>query len=461
MTSGEATREVPDSVPDLAWSRTPLSDRLVWLRGFRLRLFDATDHFCDLIGEEIGKPEHEVVTGDLLPLLASCRWHERHARRLLRPRRPLGQPIWMLGQRHRIVRQPLGHVGIIATWNYPVQLLGIQLVQALIAGNRVTVKPSERSPRTQALLLELAAQGLPEGTLQALPATREAGEQMLERFCFDHVVFTGSTEVGRAIARRLAGTLTPSTLELSGRDSVFVLDDADVELAAERIWNLVEMNSGQTCMAPRRVLAHSSIFDPLSEALRASASASLRTLIDERASRRVRELAVAAQRAGAEVIPTLCENDPSHSEARIVIGADPDAAVVAGDHFGPLCAVVRCETEDEMLRVHRGCTQHLATSVFTASRSRFESLAGRVASSTAIHNDVVLPTAHPGVPIQGYEDSGWGASRGEPGLLAMTRSIHLASVPKRLRAPAGIPPPKQLAQLRKGLKWLYGRGRRP
>jgi acyl-CoA reductase-like NAD-dependent aldehyde dehydrogenase len=434
---------------------------VVWLRGFRLRLFDAMDRFCELIGEEIGKPEHEVVTGDLLPLLASCKWYERHARRLLRPRRPLGQPIWMLGQRHRVIRQPLGHVGIIATWNYPAQLLGIQLVQALIAGNRVTVKPSERSPRTQALLLELAAQGLPEGTLQTLPATREAGEQMLGQHRFDHVVFTGSTEVGRAIAQSLARSLTPSTLELSGRDTVFVLDDADVELAAERIWNLVEMNCGQTCMAPRRVLADASIFDHLTEALRAITPESSRAMIDEQASRRVSVLASEAEQSGAELIPPLDGDDAQRVAARIVIGADPDAEVVAGDHFGPLCAVVRCATEDEMLRIHRDCTQHLATSVFTASRSRLESLARRIASSTIVHNDVVLPTAHPGVSIQGHHDSGWGASRGEAGLLAMTRAVHLSSVPKRLRAPAGTPTPKQLDQLRRGLKWLYGRGRRP
>ena len=459
------TRGVPQSEAQFRatteWALTSVTQRLDWLRGFRLRLFDATDRFTELVREEIGKPEHEVITGDLLPLLASCKWHERNAKRLLRTTRGRGAPLWMFGQRHRIARQALGHVGIIATWNYPVQLLGIQLVQALVAGNRVTVKPSERSPRTQALLLELAAEGLPESTLNAVPATREAGAQMLEELSLDHVVFTGSTEVGRSIAKKLAGSLTPSTLELSGRDTVFVLDDADVELAAERIWNLVEMNCGQTCMAPRRVLADASLTDELAAALKSSVPATSRTVIDGVAARRIGELTRDAEQSGAELIPPLDQDDADSFTPRLAFGAPADSEVVSGDHFGPLCAVVRCDTEEEMLRCHRSCTQHLATSVFTTSRSRFEAFAKRLTSSTVIHNDVVLPTAHPGVAIQGHHDSGWGPSRGEAGLLALTRPVHLASVPKRLRAPAGAPTPKQLSQLRTGMKWLYGRGRRP
>ena len=175
---------------------------------------------------------------------------------------------WSIGQRHQVERVPLGRIGIIATWNYPVQLLGVQLVQALAAGNRVVVKPSERTPRTQALLLDLARRaGLPEGTLDVLPATRDAGAAMLQHAEMDHLVFAGSTAVGRRIAEAAARRLLPSTLELSGRDTAFVLADADPALAARTIWSAVTMNAGQTCMAPRRVLVDSRVYERFLAAL--------------------------------------------------------------------------------------------------------------------------------------------------------------------------------------------------
>jgi len=454
------TRKNPQLDRGGAWAETSLNDRVRWVRGFRGRLFDAMDDLSTLMEDEVGKPLHEAVTGDLLPLLASCKWHERYAKRLLSPHRPAGLPIWMLGQRHRVVSVPLGHIGIIATWNYPVQLLGIQMVQALVAGNRVTVKPSERAPRTQQRLVELASIGLPPGTLRLWASDRDAGARMLEDERFDHVVFTGSTAVGRDIAKTLAGTLTPSTLELSGRDSVLVLDDADTDLAAERIWNLVTMNCGQTCMAPRRVLTDAKVYDRLCDSIRSHAPSAFREAIDDRSASVIRRLTEAGEGAGAEVVPPLAPESGRGVMPRIVIGVAGDSELVAGDHFGPLCAVVRCSSEEEMLTIHRECSQHLASSVFSADRERVDRLIPHLNAGTVVHNDVVLPTAHPGVSIQGHGDSGWGASRGEDGLRSMVRRVHVASVPRRFRAPSGQPSDKQLGQLRVMMKFLYGRGPR-
>lgn len=373
------TRNNPDlsdnnSESAASWADASLRERLRWVRGFRLRVFDAMDELAMLIREEVGKPTHEAITGDLFPLLASCRWHERHAKRILGRRKPIGTPILMLGQRHRIASYPIGHVGIIATWNYPVQLLGVQLLQALVCGNRVTVKPSERSPKTQTMLIELASVGLPSGTLRLYPHDRVAGKRMLESEDFDHVVFTGSTAVGREIATGLASSMTPSTLELSGRDSVFVLDDADPMLAAERIWNTVTMNSGQTCMAPRRVLASSGVFEALCQAIRQIAPTSEREMIDDRSAAEIRQLALNAAAAGAELIPDAKEGSGRSVVPRIALGVQADAELIAGDHFGPLCAVVRCTDVDEMLRFHRTSNQHLASSVFCAQYDSVEQM---------------------------------------------------------------------------------------
>ena len=161
-----------------------------------------------------------------------------------------------MGSRDVVHRRPWGVVGIIGTWNYPVFLNAIQVAQALVAGNAVLWKPSENVPRTadltHALFLEA---GFPPDLFHKLPATREAGPQLAEAEV-NHIVFTGSDAVGRKLAARLGERLVPSTLELSGCDAMFVLADANVEMAARAAWFGVTLNRGQTCIAVRRIFVH-------------------------------------------------------------------------------------------------------------------------------------------------------------------------------------------------------------
>jgi acyl-CoA reductase-like NAD-dependent aldehyde dehydrogenase len=309
-----------------AWT-TDLTARLRWARGFRAAVWGARERLIELVCAETHKPRHEALTGDLMPLLAACVWHERHARRLLSGRGVGGRPALFMGQRHRVERHPLGRVAIIATWNYPVQLLGIQLVQALVAGNRVVVKPSEHTPMTQGLLLELAAGaagGLPEGVLTWTEATREAGPRLLEAGAIDHLVFTGSTAVGRQVAAWAAEGLIPTTLELSGCDSALVLADADPALAAERIWAGITMNGGQTCMAPRRVLVDRAIYPAFVAAVSPlAAGAKARRLINAGAAAKAYALAKGAVEAGGRSVSGVLE------EPRAWAGGG-DAAGVGG-----------------------------------------------------------------------------------------------------------------------------------
>lgn len=441
----------------------PVRERVRWLRSFRAGVAARRDELIDLCVQEVHKPPWEALTADILPLLSAIRWHERRASRTLRDRRLPGSPWWMLGQSHRVACEPLGTVGVIATWNYPVQLLGIQLTQALVAGNRVVVKPSERSPRTQGLLLAIARDaGLPEGRLRWVDATREAGAAMLRECRFDHVVFTGSTGVGREIARWGAETLTPTTLELSGRDSAFVLADADPRLAARTIWHAATTNAGQTCMAPRRALIDRRVYGAFLEAMAPLASgARARRLIDEQAARRVFDLARDATRAGGRPLSGVLEPPRGGVFVPVAIADCPEhAALVAGDHFGPAIALVPVEDTEHALRVHARCEQHLATSVFTRDRAAARALARRLGSTTVTHNDCVIPTGHPASSISGRGASGWGESRGESGLLALTRPVHLSRTP-RVRPGLDEPPPGQRRQFDAVLSRLYGPRRAP
>lgn len=430
------------------WEDRSLTDRCRWCRFAARAVASRQDRLCELMEEEVHKPRWQGLTGDVMPLLACLRWHERHAGRVLAPKRVRGRPWWMLGQSHRCVRAPLGTVGIVATWNYPVQLLGIQVVQALVAGNRVLVKPSERAPRTQRLLLDLLGAELPPGTLSVLDATREAGPELLRRMP-DHVVFTGSTRVGREVATWAGENLVPTTLELSGCDSAIVLDDADPALAATTIWNAMIMNAGQTCMAPRRVLVERGGYPAFVAALaRHAAGARAVRLIDEPAARHVSGLIERAVKAGGRALSGVVERaEGPWLRPQVVVDCPRDAELVHGEHFGPALAVLAVRDTDDALRVHHRGGQQLACSVFTSRPARAEALAARLGAGFVTINDCVLPVSHPGASLGGVGRSGWGLTRGEDGLLAMTRPVYISQTSTRIRTPAGEPAPSVLAKL--------------
>jgi acyl-CoA reductase-like NAD-dependent aldehyde dehydrogenase len=443
-----------------------VADRVAWLARFRALVQHHSDELCGLIENEVHKPRWQALTGDVLPLLAACRWLERAAPGLLTPRKARGGPIWLLGVRAQVRRAPLGRVGIIATWNYPVQLLGIELIQALVAGNEVVVKPSEHAPRTQRRLLELAVDaGTPPGVLTWTEATRQAGPKLLDGSLsgpLDHVVFTGSTKVGREIASWAAGTLTPTTLELSGRDSALVLEDADVELAARTIWNAVEMNGGQTCLAPRRALVHRRAYAPFLRALGLSASGARPVrLISEVAAERCWALASDALAHGARSVSGVVEPNRGATIRPIALAdCHADLQAVRGEHFGPLLAVVPVASLDEALAVHGSCDQRLATSVFSRDVRAARALAERLGSVCVTINDCVLPQMHPATSIGGIGASGWGLTRGPEGLLAMTRPVYVSTTSSRLRLPTGEPDANALSGLGRLTKWLYAGGGR-
>ena len=442
-----------------------------WLSAFGQLVNAHTQQLCDLAKQEVHKPYFEALTGDVLALLVSIRWHKKYGRRVLASRTAPGTPWLLIGQKAVLTREPLGTVGIIATWNYPIQLLGIQLVAAIVAGNNVVVKPCERCPLTQGLLLELAqralqAAALPSQIITVLPATREAGSTMLAAHDaglrrLDHVVFTGSTAVGRTIAAWGAKALVPTTLELSGCDSAIVLDDCPptlVQLAAKTIWNAVTMNGGQTCMAPRRVLVTPGVADEFVRALRPlTAAAEVRTLIDVSAASRCFGLAQDAVYRGANSACGVLE-PPIGASLRpmCVLNCPADCAAAAGDHFGPLLCVIRVKDEAEAVSLQRGFGQHLSVSVYSGRPKRVRrEFAGLLGASQVNVNDSLVPTAIPGTSIAGAGASGWGASRGSEGLLAMTRQVCVSTTSVWLRAPMEKQDDKFIQRFAGFMRWMF------
>ena len=406
------------------WAELPLARRLAPVTAFRRLLVSACDRLCLVIADDVGKGVREVVGSEILPTADACLFAEKQALALLRPRRvnTNTRPWWLFGQRDTVHRRPRGVVGIIGTWNYPLFLNAVQIVQALVAGNAVVWKPSEVTPRFAEVLRDLLHEaGFPREVFRVLPATRDMGPALAEA-PVDHVVFTGSAAVGRQLAARLGQRLVSSTLELSGCDVQLVLDDADVNLAARAAWFGVTLNRGQTCIAIRRALVPRSLYAPYCDLLGPlSAQADPCKLAMPAQTWQAQRLVDEAVAAGGRLLtpgPTRVEGNAF--QPAVIIDARPEMSVCREACFAPVMAVIPYDTLDEALAMEAQCPYALGASVFTARPERAAAVAPRLRAGMVCVNDVVVPTAHPATPFGGRGDSGWGATQGAEGLLEMT-----------------------------------------
>ena len=414
------------------WSRLPIKQRLGPVRRLRISISERADALCEAVRADIGRPAVEVLATELLPAAAALRFLEQRAERVLAPHR-VGwrlRPIWLMGCRDLIHRRAWGVVGVIGTWNYPIYLNVGPIAQALVAGNAVLWKPSENAPRTADLLHTLFLEaGFSAELFQKLPATREAGPELAEAEV-DRIVFTGSETVGRRLAGRLGERLIPSTLELSGCDAMFVLADADVELAAKAAWFGVTLNRGQTCIAVRRIFIQRTRYEAFWEVLRklnpnaepmetvtASQVEQAQRLIEDAVKRGARPFAFALQNGDAKEKAIARANVINPT---FLLETPADAAICREACFAPLAAIIPFDTIEQALSLARQCSFGLGSSIFSANVNGAQTLACRIPAGSVTINDLLAPTAHPATPFGGRGTSGWGVTQGAEGLLEMT-----------------------------------------
>jgi acyl-CoA reductase-like NAD-dependent aldehyde dehydrogenase len=327
------------------------------------------------------------------------------------------------GQSDIIHRRPRGVVGIIGTWNYPIFLNGTQMVHALTAGNAVLWKPSEVAPSVAPALLALFHRaGFPPELVQMMEPTRDGGPALTDA-AVDFVVFTGSAGVGRRIAAHLGDRLIPLTLELSGCDAMFVLEDADLNLAAKAAWFGATVNRGQTCLAVRRAFVdrdHYLAFCDLLQVMLLEVAPMRLALAGqvEQAKRLVRR----AVSDGARVLTAgeVDIDDPLLFAPTVLMDAKPEMDLCREAPFAPVLAVIPFDRLDDALRMNEQCPYGLGASIFTRNVQRAAEMAGRLKAGMVTINDVIVPTAHPATPFGGRGDSGFGVTQGADGLLEMT-----------------------------------------
>ncbi|MCE9561732.1 MAG: aldehyde dehydrogenase family protein [Planctomycetes bacterium] len=404
-----------------SWSRLPIGHRLRPVRTLRNLLVERTDDLIAAANADIGRPVVEVLGTELLPSAAALNFIEQEAVRILAPRRIPGRlrPTWLMGTRDAVHHRPWGVVGVIGTWNYPIYLNVGPIAQALVAGNAVLWKPSENAVRTADLLHELFLKaGFPAELVQKLPATREGGPQLAETDV-DYIVFTGSDGVGRKLAARLGERLIPSTLELSGCDAMFVLADANLEMATKAAWFGLTLNRGQTCIAVRRIFVQRARCEEFIAAMRKFlATAQPMTLVTPGQQPHAERLIADAVQRGAEVhtMPASQQN----MGPTLLVNVPGDAAICREACFAPVTAVIPFDSIDNALSLAAQSPFGLSASIFTANTALAKELAERIAAGSVIINDVLAPTAHPATPFGGRGASGWGVTQGAEGLIAMT-----------------------------------------
>ncbi|MGM0825933.1 MAG: aldehyde dehydrogenase family protein [Pseudomonadota bacterium] len=355
----------------------------------------------------------EIQLADIQPVLEAVRYARRHLWHWMRPWR-VSVPWRLLPGRARIAPQPLGVVGIIAPWNYPWSLALVPAVDAIAAGNRVMLKPSELTPHTSALLARLVTQYFSPQTLCVIEGDATTG-QAFSALPFDHLLFTGSTAVGRQVAVAAAHNLTPTTLELGGKSPAFVAGDADFARAAEAIIFGKAMNGGQTCIAPDYVLVESRHIDAFTSALsrailkqRPSAQDATHPLNEAHRERSDAMLAE-ARNHGCRII-----DHGSHAPA-LVIDPNQGLAVMRDEIFGRCLPVISVKDTNHALAFVAERPHPLAIYVFTHQREQQRQWQRESQSGALVFNTTLLHHAVPGLPFGGVGASGHGAYHGRHG----------------------------------------------
>ncbi len=411
------------------WAAQPLERRLVHLRRLRTLIAEESLGLAAASAIPRGRPIAEALTAEVLPLAEACRFLERNAARLLAPRRPgwLTRPLWLWGVAAEVRREPVGVVLVIGPGNYPLLLPGVQILQALAAGNAVVIKPAPGGTTALRRLLDLlTAAGFDPALAVLLPESIRAAQIALSDN-IDKVLFTGSALTGGKILAQLAPRLIPATMELSGCDALIVRADADLDLVTQALGFGLRLNHGETCLAPRRVFVARRVATQLEGRL---ASAFPAVVNGGRKSssgceaawgtERLRPLLEDALGRGAHFIAGGI-TDEGDILTPVVLGAvAPGTLVLREDVFAPLLSLVTVESDAEAVVLANDCPYALGASIFTRDEIAGRRLAGELKAGVVTINDVIVPTADPRVPFGGRARSGFGVTRGPEGLLELT-----------------------------------------
>ena len=437
------------------------------LRALETMLQGHRSEIATAINADFGcRPTEETDLLEFFPSLSGIRHALRHGRRWMRPRRSLAG-LAFLPARNMLMPQPLGVIGIIVPWNYPLYLAIGPLVDALVAGNRAMVKMSEFTPRFSALFAELIAKTFKPDEVLVVNGDADVA-QAFSALPFDHLLFTGSTAVGHHVMRAASANLTPVTLELGGKSPAIIGPGARFDNAVERIVFGKLVNAGQTCIAPDYVLLpRARVADFIGTAQRITAqmypqlgqSRQYASIVSDRQYQRLVGLRDSALSAGARVHPLSdSTDDPARRllPPQLLSDVNDGMTVMQDEIFGPLLPLVPYDSIDEAIAYVAAHPHPLALYLFEQDQGLIDSVLARTIAGGVSVNDTLYHIAQHGLPFGGVGASGMGGYHGEAGFHTFS---HMKPVFRQARFNgAGLMNPPYGARFRRMLDMLLKRG---
>jgi acyl-CoA reductase-like NAD-dependent aldehyde dehydrogenase len=408
-------------------------ERLAALEALGRLLRENQDALAQAVDRDFrGRSCQETRLLEIFPALEAIAHARKHLRSWMLPRRARTN-FWFLPGRSRVVMQPLGVVGIVVPWNYPIYLAVGPAVSALAAGNRVMVKMSESAPATGELLAGLVARYLASDAMTVVNGDADIA-RAFTALPFDHLVFTGSTEVGRQVMRAAAANLTPVTLELGGKSPAIVGRGMPVAEAADRVLYGKCLNAGQTCVAPDYVLVPQERLEEFAAAAQATVARlyprlrdnpDYTAIIDARHQERLRGYVDEARERGARVI----EINPAAEDfagspklpPTLLTGVPEDARVMREEIFGPVLPLVPYAKLSEAIAYVNSRPRPLALYVFDHDRRAVNQVLARTVSGGASVNETIVHLAQDDLPFGGVGPSGMGEYHGRAGFEAFSK----------------------------------------
>ncbi len=430
-----------------------------------LLLEHADDLFSKLDSRNV-RSISEFISSELLSLAEACSWNAKHVSNILSVRkfRRFGLNLFLGRLRSEVIREPLGIVLIVGTWNYPVFLTGVQMLQALLAGNAVVVKPAPGAEAVTRSLKDLFVRSGFAADLMHITDSEPGNVDDWIDAGVDLIVMTASSRTGRAISEKAAKKLVPVIAELSGCDAMFVLRDANFDRVADAIVFGLRLNFGATCMAPRRVFVAEDQANNLLSKLQPRVAQLKSHVLRDDTKRSLTGILQDALQQGATfvcdcpTIESLEESGPVTARAIVLDKVTSSMNVAQADLFAPIISLMRQTSDDlaDWVRCNDQCPYALTASVF-GNADQAVQLAKRINASIVTINDVIAPTIEPSLSFGGRGESGFGTTRGAEGLRQMSREKSIV-VREGNFLPHLEAPTEDDESLLKGLfTWLHGR----
>jgi coniferyl-aldehyde dehydrogenase len=388
---------------------------------------------CDAISADYGnRSRHETLLAEIFTVIDAVNHVLKHLRGWMKPQRRAVDMLKFFGARNRVIPQPLGVVGVIVPWNFPVHLSFIPLTDIFAAGNRAMVKMSENSRHLAKLLIERMPNYFPPEKLQFFDETGGVGVAF-SKLPFDHLLFTGSTQTGRAVMAAAASNLCPVTLELGGKTPAIVCEDFPLRTAAERILYVKCLNAGQICMTVDHAWLPQSRIDEFVQMAREIVSTRYPTLdtpdytsiIDNRAFERLLQTLEDARRQGATTVQLVA--GPTFDRAtrkiapHIVLNAPEDSMLMQREIFGPILPLRGYTSLDAVIKSVNAGPRPLAIYPFSNNRGQVQRMLDSIMSGGVSVNDAWWHVGQNDLPFGGVGESGMGHYHGHEGFKTFSK----------------------------------------